>query len=392
MRMLKRLTAAVLMGTALLLPGAEPVLNGTFQAPRGDGETTVAEGENWKLLLDKGKLRLRGNGLDIDCFLQRLDDGGERSYRIVSGGGRVTVESGTFAYSAFGSIPLAGVRPAIGTAVLLEEPANSRPPPEWELVWADEFDRNGTPSPEKWSAEKEFIRNRELQFYTDLPENLRVEDGMLVMEARKVEPRDNPRFDAASDKWPRNQKTYSLTSASICSKAPYTMKADERLEVRAKIPTGPGFWPAIWATGENRNKIGWPKCGEIDFFEYFGNQPEMFSCNLHFSGAEGKHDADIGKAGLGFDPGTEFHVYAAEWDRNEFRSYIDGALIMRRPMPDETRNPARSYLQPFNLRFNFAVKSNQSTGLLPDDALPRKFMIDYVRVYRNRKQTNVNRE
>ncbi len=387
MRSLKFLSAALLLAATLVSVAAESVLSGTFRMEKGEDTHTVVKGKNWNLLLEKGKLRLRGEGIDIDAYLARLDNGSEQAFRITAGKDRVTLEAGKHAYAAPGSLELAGFGAGIAAGVTVKEiPAPPPPSVKWELVWSDEFNEGDAPAPEKWGTEKGFIRNQELQYYTDQRENLRVENGMLVLEAKVVAPQDNPRYSPTAEKWPLNQQTYRHTSASVWSKAPFTLQTGSRLEIRAKFPTGAGLWPAIWATGVNRSTLGWPRCGEIDFFEYFGGQPEKFSCNLHFSGPEDKHASFSGKAGLGFDPGREFHLYAAEWDAAEVRFYVDGKLVMRRPLPGEADNPAESYRQPFNLRINFALRSNRAVGTLADDSLPKQFLIDYVRVYRQPEQ------
>src|SRR5277367_6609710 len=57
---------------------------------------------------------------------------------------------------------------------------------QWKLVWADEFNYTGHPDPSKWGYEKGFVRNNESEYYTtNRLENVRVEDGMLIIEARK---------------------------------------------------------------------------------------------------------------------------------------------------------------------------------------------------------------
>ena len=70
------------------------------------------------------------------------------------------------------------------------------PAAEWRLVWSDEFEKAGLPDPQKWDYETGFVRNDEKQFYTKArKENARVEDGVLVIEARK-EQWKNPAYDA----------------------------------------------------------------------------------------------------------------------------------------------------------------------------------------------------
>ena len=115
----------------------------------------------------------------------------------------------------------------------------------WRLVWRDEFDRDGLPDPAKWGYETGFVRNQELQCYTARrPENARVENGMLVLEAHK-ERFANPFYDKNQPVSPRNQPRAQYTSASLTT-AQQASWTYGRIEVRAKVPTGRGtrtIWP-----------------------------------------------------------------------------------------------------------------------------------------------------
>src|SRR5436309_15830170 len=88
---------------------------------------------------------------------------------------------------------------------------------DWKLVWSDEFDKPGLPDPAKWEYETGFIRNNEQQYYTrERKENARVENGTLVIEARK-EHFANPEFDPAgnsSGRRNRGREFAEYTSAS----------------------------------------------------------------------------------------------------------------------------------------------------------------------------------
>ncbi|NBC27273.1 MAG: hypothetical protein GVY08_10455 [Bacteroidetes bacterium] len=56
----------------------------------------------------------------------------------------------------------------------------------WQLVWSDEFDVDGLPTPDKWAYDVGYIANNEKQYYTESrPENARVENGHLIIEAKK---------------------------------------------------------------------------------------------------------------------------------------------------------------------------------------------------------------
>jgi len=112
--------------------------------------------------------------------------------------------------------------------------------PDYSLVWADEFDKDGAPDPANWTYERGFVRNQELQWYQ--PDNARVEHGMLVIEARR-ERVINPAFDAASPDWKRNRPAAEYTSASVTTRGLHTFTYG-RFEMRARIDTRSGMWPA----------------------------------------------------------------------------------------------------------------------------------------------------
>ncbi|MGH7866169.1 MAG: glycoside hydrolase family 16 protein, partial [Candidatus Dormibacteraceae bacterium] len=129
---------------------------------------------------------------------------------------------------------------------------------DWKLVWSDEFNQAGPPDPAKWNYEEGFLRNNEAQYYTlGRGENARVEDGMLVIEARK-EHFKNPSFDpnaTGQARGRRGREFAEFTSASLTTRGKATWKYG-RIEVRAKLPPARGTWPAIWTLGTNGREVG----------------------------------------------------------------------------------------------------------------------------------------
>jgi len=135
--------------------------------------------------------------------------------------------------------------------LLVTFPSHAR---DWKLVWSDEFDKPGLPDSMKWGYETGFIRNNEAQYYTrERRENARIENGMLVIEARK-EHFPNADFDPAA-KGPRrarrSREFAEYTSASLTTRGK-TNWTGGRIELRAKLPTGRGTWPAIWTLARLR--------------------------------------------------------------------------------------------------------------------------------------------
>jgi len=253
---------------------------------------------------------------------------------------------------------------------------------EWQLVWSDEFDKPGLPDPAKWDYETGFIRNNEAQYYTRArPENARVENGMLVIEARK-EVFKNPDFDPGAGSWRRSREAAQYTSASLTTrgKANWTYG---RIEVRAKLPSGRGTWPAIWTLGTNR-QAGWPGCGEIDIMEFVGYDPGVVHANIH----TGKYN-HIKKNGKGSqltvpDASSAFHVYALEWDTNHLDFFVDDKKYFTYAN-EGTGADAWPYDRAQYLILNLAIGGAWGGQQGIDDAIfPQRYYIDYVRVYQKK--------
>ncbi len=156
---------------------------------------------------------------------------------------------------------------------------------EWQLAWSDEFDYEGLPDPTKWGYEEGFVRNHEAQFYTvGRRENARVEHGMLIIEARK-EHWDNPHYKEGATGESGRRKSAEYTSASINTLHKQSALFG-RMEMRAKLPSGKGVWPAFWTLGENIGAVGWPRCGEIDIMEFVGHDPRFIYGTLHWGGRQ----------------------------------------------------------------------------------------------------------
>src|SRR5688572_11067985 len=136
--------------------------------------------------------------------------------------------------------------------------------PGYALVWADEFDGEGPPDSAKWTYERGFVRNQELQWYR--PENAKVAGGLLVIEARR-ERVPNPDFDrgAAAGEWRRSREFAEYTSASLMTRGLHSWQYG-RFEMRGRIDTRAGLWPAFWTLGVAG---AWPHNGEIDIMEYY---------------------------------------------------------------------------------------------------------------------------
>jgi beta-glucanase (GH16 family) len=233
----------------------------------------------------------------------------------------------------------------------------------WKLVWNDEFTTDGRPDPAKWGYEQGFVRNNEKQFYTkDRPENARVEKGNLVIESRK-EPFDKGEY----------------TSASLITRG----KAEwvcGRIEVRAKIPTGRGTWPAIWMLGANR-ALGWPACGEIDIMENVGYDPDVICANIHTKAYNHVKKTNKGNRITAKAPYNDFHIYAIDWYPDHIDFFFDDQKYFSFAN-EGTGNDVWPYDKPHYLILNTALGGSWGGQKGIDDSIfPQKFLIDYVRVY-----------
>jgi beta-glucanase (GH16 family) len=236
--------------------------------------------------------------------------------------------------------------------------------PDWKLVWSDEFDEPGLPDPAKWSYETGMLRNHEKQFYTRDRENARVEDGHLVIEARKEK---------------REKGDYTSASLNTHGHGDWTYG---RVEVKAKLPAARGTWPAIWMLPGDIGKVGWPKCGEIDIMEHVGYDPAVIHGTLHSEAYNHvKHTQRSSKVRVPAFA-TDFHTYSMEWSGEKILMEIDGkvfATFDKKPGDGVAQWP---FDKPFYLILNLAVGGDWG-GVkgIDDAAFPQRMEVDFVRIY-----------
>jgi beta-glucanase (GH16 family) len=252
---------------------------------------------------------------------------------------------------------------------------------EWKLVWSDDFDKPGLPDPAKWSYEEGFIRNNEAQYYTKArSENARVENGMLVIEARK-EQFKNPQYDSAAPGGTRRKREFAeYTSASLTTRG----KADwthGRIEVRAKLPPGRGTWPAIWTLGTNTAHVGWPAGGEIDIMEFVGFDPGVVHANIHTRKYNHVKKTGKGSQITVLDAAEAFHVYALEWDSTRLDFFVDDKKYFTYEN-EKSGEDAWPYDRGQYLILNLAIGGAWGGAKgIDESCFPQRYYIDYVRVY-----------
>lgn len=255
----------------------------------------------------------------------------------------------------------------------------------YKLVWNDEFDREGVLDTTCWGYEKGFVRNEEFQWYQ--PKNARCEGGMLVIEGRKEQVK-NPRYREGSAFWKENRPEAGYTSASVNTSGKKEFLYG-RFEVRAKIPTAGGAWPAVWTLGRN---MEWPSCGEIDIMEYYriGGVPHILA-NAAW-GKDMPYDAEWDSSKIPFEHflqkdarwAEKFHVWRMDWDSTAVRLYLDEELLNEITLEKTVNGAQGNYTHPFRqphyLLLNLAIGGNNG-GRPDDEAFPLRYEIDYVRVY-----------
>ncbi len=241
-------------------------------------------------------------------------------------------------------------------------------PVEWELLWEDLFDVDGIPDETIWDYEEGYIRNDEAQYYTrKRKENARVENGNLIIEARK-------------DNW----KGKEITSASLHTYGKKHMTCG-RIEVRAKLPSGRGTWPAIWMLGTSiREGTGWPGCGEIDIMENVGFDPDVIHGNVHTEKYNHVLGTNKGNSITVENPSEKYHIYRIEWFEDRIDFYVDDTRYFTFAN-ENTGHATWPFDEPHYLIINLAIGGGWGGQQGIDDSIfPQKYLIDYVKVYKQK--------
>lgn len=233
------------------------------------------------------------------------------------------------------------------------------------LKWSDEFEGN-TVNTNNWTFETGASGwgNNELQNYTN-GANSEVSNGKLTITAQKVN---------------ENKVAGSYTSSRMI-----TLNKQEflygRMEIRAKLPSGKGIWPAIWMLGSNFPTVGWPACGEIDIMEYVGYQPNRVHSTIHTPSSYG--NSVNGKTIPLETCEEEFHNYGMIWTEKYISFYIDEVSNVTYTYSPAIKNASTwPFDKPFFFILNIAVGGTWGGAEGIDNSIfPQTMEIDYVRVY-----------
>jgi beta-glucanase (GH16 family) len=259
---------------------------------------------------------------------------------------------------------------------------------DYQLVWSEEFNADGKVDTALWRYEHGFVRNNEAQWYQE--DNAFCRDGILIIEGRH-EQVANPYYEPDNRDWRYNRKTAEYTSSSINTRGKKEFLYG-RFEVRARIPTGGGSWPAIWTLG---TKYPWPSNGEIDIMEYYRVKgvPHILA-NVAW-GTDIPYNAKWDTGMIPFthftdkDPlwASKFHVWRMDWTPEAIRLYLDDEMLNETLLSETINGSIGEYTNPFQqthyILLNLAIGGNN--GGTPDNtAFPMRYEIDYVRVYQKK--------
>lgn len=240
-----------------------------------------------------------------------------------------------------------------------------------ELVMQDEFDIDGNLDSALWSFDigngegtdaGPGWGNNELQYYTDRTENITVQNGVLIITAKKES------YNGAS-----------YTSAKILTKGKFE-QAYGRFEARMRLPYGQGMWPAFWLLGDNIDEVEWPNCGEIDIMENRGQEPTITNGTVHGPGYSGGLSITKSYDLVNDRLDTGFHVFGIEWGPKYINFYVDDVLYNQITPADVTGEWV--FDRPFYIIINLAVGGSFVGSPNSETSFPQTLLVDYVRVYK----------
>jgi beta-glucanase (GH16 family) len=259
------------------------------------------------------------------------------------------------------------------------------------LVFNEEFNNTGKPNSANWSYEGGFVRNSELQWYQS--DNANCSGGRLLIEGRRAN-FPNPKYVAGSTDWRTNRQTVNYTSSCIHSRGKKSWLFG-RFEIRARIDTTKGAWPAIWTLGNTKD---WPSCGEIDIMEFYRiNDIQTLLANVAWGTAtawQAKWDSYTRPLSqiLAVDAHwpEKYHVWRMDWTSESIKLYVDNEpynmTLLSQTINADGSNP---FLQPQYMMLNLALGSGG--GDPSKSVFPLEYEVDYFRVYQN-KTTDLNNQ
>jgi beta-glucanase (GH16 family) len=226
-------------------------------------------------------------------------------------------------------------------------------------MWSDEFNGSDAPDTSKWGYELGYIRNNELQYYTNSTNNTRQYNGNLEITVRQ-EPVSG----------------YNYTSGSITTEGKASWKFG-KIEGRFKIPKGQGLWACFWTLGTNFRSVGWPACGEMDIFEHVNNESNSYH-TAHWADTNEVHTGKMG-TNSNIDV-SQWHVYSIIWDASNITWYVDDVQVHQLSILNGV-NSTQEYHLPQYILINLPIGGGWPGSPDATTVLPATMYCDYVRVY-----------
>ena len=227
------------------------------------------------------------------------------------------------------------------------------------MIFKDEF--SGTAldpvwhTAQYWDHEYTIVGQGELQAFDASAAMVR--DGFLHLTAREDSsygvPYVSGLVQTGGDTWVSGEPKFSFTYGYM--------------EVRAKLPSGQGLWPAIWMMPASHNDDN----GELDVVEVIGSDPRRANFNLHRNGLNDGHEW------LGPDFSQDFHTFGVDWQPNYVAWYVDGVERARTTDPRYI-SPEAAY--PI---LNVAVGGDWPGAPNDTTQFPATMEVDYVRVWQH---------
>lgn len=241
---------------------------------------------------------------------------------------------------------------------------------EYNLVWSDEF--SGSELSQVWQIDLGDgcplvcdWGNNELQYYAK--ENLTLSEGKLIITAKK-----------------ENAGTKNYTSGRLNTRGK-TSFTYGRVDIRAKLPKGKGFWPGFWMLGENVGEVGWPKSGAIHIMEMIGgpiDKGDATNYGTSYWDNANKTNLSREKSTLPFGNfSDEYHVFSIVWDAQKIVWEVDGvqyhSLVINPSTMDELQKP-------FYFIFNLAIGGNAPGSPDENTIFPQNMSVDYIRLFQKK--------
>lgn len=280
-------------------------------------------------------------------------------------------------------------KPIISAIVVRQKLSN---PEKWTMIWGDEFNYDGAPDPTKWSYDvwPKGKVNREEQTYTMRPDNVRVENGRLILEAHKE------KIDDAD---------YSSGRIHSLGKGDFMYG---RAEIMAKLPAGQGTWSALWMLPSDPYKYSsscepnedwqgsetcnaWPNSGEIDIMEHVGYDMNKVHGTVHNKAYYWVNKEQRKASVDGHDVANDFHQYAIEWSPERIDIFFDGSRYFTYLNQGEGWE-AWPFDHPYHIVLNLAIGGDWGSagGPIDNSIFPAKLEVDYVRVYQAVENVSLN--